>query len=197
MPKNRDWRKIHLAVDELTGDIAACDLTSKSARDAGRVPALLKQIDRPISSAKADSAYDSFGVYKAIDEHTVGRSPRVLIPPKKGARIDPAAEIMRERNRNIRSRDRLGRRRWHTASGYSSRAKVEATFSRYKTILGVAMRARNVAARRVEARIAAEIPNTMSSLVMPDSYTVWRPPVSARRARWRSFVPRSTRAGRR
>lgn len=58
-PKNRDWRKLHLAVDELTGDVVACDLTSKRARDAARVPALLKQIDRAIASARADTAYET------------------------------------------------------------------------------------------------------------------------------------------
>ena len=36
-PKNRDWRKLHISVDALTGDVIACDLTSKSARDASRV----------------------------------------------------------------------------------------------------------------------------------------------------------------
>ena len=29
-PKNRDYRKLHLVVDEGTGDVLACDLTSKS-----------------------------------------------------------------------------------------------------------------------------------------------------------------------
>ena len=37
-PKSRDYRKLHLCVDELTGDVVACDLTSKSARDSTRVP---------------------------------------------------------------------------------------------------------------------------------------------------------------
>jgi hypothetical protein len=44
-PKNRDWRKLHISVNAVTGQVIACDLTSKSARDASRVPALLKQID--------------------------------------------------------------------------------------------------------------------------------------------------------
>ena len=33
-PRDRDYRKLHLGVDESTGDVIACDLTSKSARDA-------------------------------------------------------------------------------------------------------------------------------------------------------------------
>ena len=152
-PKHRDYRKLHVAIDEVTGDVLACDLTSKSARDAGRVPSLLAQIDRPIASARADAAYDDRGVYEAIENHRAGRSPRVLIPPHQGAQLAPPAATTRERNRNIRSRARLGKRAWHTQSGYSLRAKVETAFSRHKTILGPAMRARRLASQRVEARI--------------------------------------------
>ena len=53
-PKARDYRKLHLAVDEQTSDVVACELTSKRARDASRVASLVGQIERPIASAKAD-----------------------------------------------------------------------------------------------------------------------------------------------
>ncbi len=36
-PRDRDYRKLHLCVDESTGDVIACDLTSRSARDSTRV----------------------------------------------------------------------------------------------------------------------------------------------------------------
>ena len=52
-PKARDYRKLHLAVDEQTSDVVACALTSKRARDASRVASLVGQIERPIASAKA------------------------------------------------------------------------------------------------------------------------------------------------
>ena len=63
-PKARDYRKLHLAVDEHTSDVVACELTSKRARDASRVASLVGQIERPIASAKADAAYDTGDVYK-------------------------------------------------------------------------------------------------------------------------------------
>ena len=171
-PRNRDYRKLHLAVDEVTGDVLACDLTSKSAQDASRVPSLLRPIDRPIASVRADAAYDDRRVYEAVEHHRAHCSPRVLIPPQKGAQLAPASPTTRQRNRNIRSRARLGKRAWHTASGYSKRAKVETTFSRYKHILGPAMRARKLASQRVEARIGCKILNTMTALGMPESQTV-------------------------
>ena len=75
------------------------------------------------------------------------------------------------RNRNIRSRARLGKRAWHAKSGYSKRSKVETTFSRYKAIFGSAMRAR-LASQRVEARIGGKILNRMTALGMPDSQMI-------------------------
>ena len=150
--KNRDYRKLHLAVDEQTGDVVACNLTAKSARDASRVPSLVNQIERPIASVKADAAYDAQVVYEAIEDHDDDRSPRVLTPPRKGAQLVPNSPNTGQRNRNIRARARLGKRKWHVDSGFSKRSKVETTFHRYKAILGPSMRARGLASQRVEAR---------------------------------------------
>ena len=167
-PKNRDYRKLHLCVDERTGEVVACDLTSKTARDSSRVASLLGQIDSPISSARADAAYDASGVYEAIENHSAHRSPRVLIPPRKGAQLGSGPASSRQRSRNIAAQARLGKRKWHTESGYSKRSKVETTFYRYKAIVGSAMRARGLAAQRVEARMGCKILNTMTALGMPE-----------------------------
>ena len=83
--KSRDYRKLHLCVDEQSGEVVAGELTSKRARDSSRVASLVGQSDSPISSARADTAYDAGGVYEAIENHSAHRSPRVLIPPRKGA----------------------------------------------------------------------------------------------------------------
>jgi len=42
----RAWRKLHLVVAANTGRVVACDLSSNKARNAARVPALLKQLER-------------------------------------------------------------------------------------------------------------------------------------------------------
>ncbi len=167
-PKSRDYRKLHLCVDERTGDVLACDLTSGSARDSTRVVSLIGQIDRPIASVRADAAYDARGVYEAIENHRADRSPRVLIAPRKDAQLASKSVNSRERNRNIRARARLGKRRWHVESGYSKRSKVETSFHRYKIIVGPAMRARGFSSQEVEARIGCKILNTMAALGMPD-----------------------------
>ena len=167
-PKARDYRKLHLAVDEQTSDVVACELTSTRARDASRVASLVGQIERPIASAKADAAYDTGDVYKTLENHRAHRSPKVLIPPRKGAQLALDSAGTRQRNRNIRARSRVGKRKWYVASGYSRRSKVETTFHRYKAILGSAMRARGLASQRVEVRLGCKILNTMTALGIPD-----------------------------
>jgi len=170
--KNRGWRKFHVAVDELTGDIIASELSRNEVPDASKVPALLKQIKRSILSARADSAYDSINVYDSIESHSSCHSPKVLIPPKKNAKIDPTSNSLRERNRNIRSQKKYGKRSWHTKSGYSKRSKVETTFYRYKTIIGPMIRARTLQGQRVESRMGCKILNIMTAQGMPKSQCI-------------------------
>ncbi len=172
-PKNRAWRKLHLAMDANTGEILASDLTSRRMRDCARVPVLLGQIDSRVASVSADGAYDTEGVYEAAQAQGQGRAVSVLIPPGRDAQLSarPSA-VLKERNRNIRSIRRLGRREWQKRSGYSKRSMVENAIYRYKTIIGGDMRSLTLAGQRVEVQLACRILNTMTRLGMPDSYRV-------------------------
>ena len=172
-PKNRAWRKLHLAVDADTGEIVASDLTGRRTADCGRVPVLIEQIDDPVASVSADGAYDTEAVYEAAQRKSEGHAVRVLIPPGRDAQLNPRpSAALRERNHNIRAIRELGRREWHTRSGYSTRSLVENTVFRYKTIIGRSMRSRSFDGQRVEVQLACGILNTMTLLGMPDSYRV-------------------------
>jgi len=172
-PKKRAWRKLHIAVDRRTGNIVASELTASQARDASRVPGLLKQIERPLASASADSAYDKQAVYEAIEEHSPGRRTRVIIEPQRNAVPSTQPKTaMQDRNRHIRAIERYGRREWVKRSGFTERSMVENTVYRYKAIIGPEMRARTLARQRVEQRIGCEILNKMTAMGMPDSYCV-------------------------
>jgi hypothetical protein len=170
-PKRRGWRKIHIGVDRKTGDIVAADLTANSARDAARVPGVLDQIENELASFSADGAYDQEPVYDAVRGHSPDRRTHVLIPPVKSA-VPSEEASMADRNRHIRSIDRIGRREWHLRSGYSKRSLVEAVVHRYKVIIGRDMQARTLAGQRVEARIGCRILNRMAALGMPESVRV-------------------------
>ena len=52
-PRNRAWRKLHLAVDAASGETVASDLTTRRTHDCTQVPALLEQIADPISTRPA------------------------------------------------------------------------------------------------------------------------------------------------
>ena len=84
-PRNRAWRKLHLAVNADTGEIVASDLTARRTHDCPQVPALLEQIADPLASVSADTAYDTRAVYEAAHERGEGRAVRVLIPPGRNA----------------------------------------------------------------------------------------------------------------
>ena len=170
-PKLRAWRKLHIAVDRETGNIVASELTASRARDATRVPALLTQIQAPLVSVAADSAYDKEAVYEAIEAHSPGRRTRVVIPPQRNATLSQNSNTaMQERDRHIRAIERHGRREWYKLSGYTKRSMVENAVYRYKAIIGPEMRARTLARQRVEHRIGCEILNKMAALGMPDTY---------------------------
>ena len=170
-PKQRAWRKLHIAVDRETGNIVASELTASRARDATRVPALLTQIQAPLVSVAADSAYDKEAVYEAIEAHSPGRRTRVVIPPQRNATLSQNSNTaMQERDRHIRAIERHGRREWYKLSGYTKRSMVENAVYRYKAIIGPEMRARTLARQRVEHRIGCEILNKMAALEMPDTY---------------------------
>ena len=97
----------------------------------------------------------------------------MLIPPGRDAQLAPRpSPALEERNRSIRSILELGRREWHTFSGYSKRSMVENTMYRYKTIIGRSMRSRTLDGQQVEVHLARNILNTMTLLGMPDSYRV-------------------------
>lgn len=172
-PKRRVWRKLHLAVDADTGEVLASDLTNRRTADCARVHELLDQIEGQVVSGMADGAYDAGSAYEAAKNKGDGRRVRVLIPPIQGAQPSSSRSPgQSERNRNIRSVRKLGRREWCASSGYSRRSLAENAVFRYKAILGQAMRSRSLGGQRVEVNLACKILNTMTSLGMPDSVKV-------------------------
>jgi hypothetical protein len=101
---------LHLAVDAKSGQIVASDLTNHRIRDSTPVPTLLEPTDHRVASLCADGIYD---------RKSNGQAVRVLIPPKRNARLKSApSRAMKQRNRNVLSIRELGRRKWHKQSSY-------------------------------------------------------------------------------
>ena len=114
----RHWRKLHLAVDAGTSEIAAHVLTDGNADDAVQAPVLLRQAEGSIASVIADGAYDSEPVYQAAAARQHDPPPDVVVPPRASAvpsTNDPNAQSPRDRH--IRFMVEKGRIGWQKATG--------------------------------------------------------------------------------
>ena len=163
----RSWRKLHIAVDADTGQIAAAALTTSDVDDASQVGALLDQVSDPVASFTADGAYDQDGVYREV----AARHPEasVVVPPRSSAvpsDVAQTAPTMRDRHLQIIAEQ--GRTAWQNVSGYNWRALVEADISRFKRVIGDGLRSRTDRRRATEIGIAVEALNRMLELGRPE-----------------------------
>jgi hypothetical protein len=174
--KRRTWRKLHLAVDEATGEILAETLTTNSFDDASQVDPLLEQIQREIEALGADGAYDKEKVYEALrNPSNKMRSIPPIIPPRRDAKIQQhgnCKDLPLSRDENLRSIRQVGRQGWKQESGYHRRSIAETAMSRYKRIFGAQLLAHTLTRQKVEARTNCAILNRMASLGRPDSVKI-------------------------
>jgi hypothetical protein len=169
--RRRAWRKLHIGVDAETGQILASELTTSDVDDGSQVEPLLDQITGPLASFIGDGAYDQTGVYDTVAK----RHPEadVIVPPRSTAVLTEAAESApTQRDRHLQSIAEHGRRGWQKTSGYTRRALVEAAISRFKRVLGEALRSRIDRRRTTEIAIAVHALNRMLELGRPKSVRI-------------------------
>ncbi len=162
----RSWRKLHIGVDADTGRIVAATLTTSDVDDASQVGPLLDQVMDPVASFTADGAYDQQGVY----DNVAARHPdaAVIVPPRCSAvPSDIASTMPNQRDRHLQDIAEHGRMKWQEISGYHWRALVEADMSRFKRVIGDALRSRTEQRRTTEVAIAVEALNRMLVLGRP------------------------------
>ncbi len=66
---HESWRKRHIAVDPVTGQILADEVTRSDVQDTVAVPALLGRITGRIGRVYGDAAYAGGPIYCAVGEH--------------------------------------------------------------------------------------------------------------------------------
>jgi hypothetical protein len=167
----RSWRKLHIGVDADTARIIAVELTGNETDDGSQAGPLLDQVTGPVASFTADGAYDRDDVYGAVAE----RHPEaaVIVPPRTDAvPSGTAATAPTERDRHLRCIAEQGRVGWQKASGYNRRALAEAAVSRYKRVIGDALRSRTDRRRATEVAIAVQALNRMLDLGRPESVRI-------------------------
>lgn len=169
--KRRTWRKLHVGVDEATGEVAAAAVSTNACGDGQALPALLGQFEGALRQVTGDGGYDDRQCYDAIRE----KGARAVIPPQKGARIwrhgNSKAE-RHDRDENLRSIRRHGRAKWKRESDYHRRSLAEVTVFRLKMIFGERASARSFAGQAAQLLVRCAALNRMTHLGMPDSYKV-------------------------
>jgi hypothetical protein len=163
----RGWRKLHLGTDADTGRIVASVLTNHDADDGSQVGPLLDQVGGPVASFTADGAFDRNEVYAAVAQRHPGAD--VIVPPRSSAVWSEAAETApTQRDRHLRTIAERGRMGWQKASGYNHRALIEADISRWKRVIGDALRSRTDDRQATEVVIATNVLNRMLDLGRPE-----------------------------
>jgi hypothetical protein len=169
--KRRTWRKLHLGIDEQTGEILAAFVTTNDISDGQVLPELLNQIEGDIEQVSGDGAYDQLQCYDAIRE----RQAKATIPPRRGAKIWKHGNAQGERHtrdENLRRIRKVGRKAWKQQSNYHRRSLAETTMFRFKTIFGGSVRSRDFDNQAVELFIKCDALNRMIQIAKPDSYRV-------------------------
>ena len=168
--KRRTWRKLHLAVDEATGEVEAVVLTEARVDDAAVTAELLGQTKAKVEQLSADGAYDKEKVYQAARDKQVDK---ITIPPRRDAVLwADTSPTPHPRNANLRRVWAVGRKTWKEESGYHRRSLAETAMFRFKTIFGDHLAAREEQRQKTEARIKSAALNRMTRLGMPESYCV-------------------------
>jgi hypothetical protein len=136
--------------------------------DEEAVPALLDQVEVPISGAGADGAYDRRTVYEALER----RGARAVIPPRRDAKIrrhGNSSGPRLARDENLRRIRRVGRRAWKEESGYHRRSLGETAMFRLKTLFGPGVVSRGAGQRATEVGVRCRAMNIMTHQGMPRS----------------------------
>lgn len=169
--KRRTWRKLHVGVNEATGEILAAVASTNNLSDDEALVDMLDGIEEEIEQVSGDGAYDKRKCYDAI----AAREAKATIPPRKDAvRWEEESETGEghPRNQALERIDKVGRQRWKQESGYHRRSLAETTMFRFKTIFGGSLRRRCFDNQAVELFLKCAALNRMIQLGKPNSYKV-------------------------
>lgn len=169
--KRRTWRKLHLAVDETTGEILASVVSTNDWGDSQLLPDLLEQIEDDIEQVSADGAYDTSACYDAITE----RGAKSAIPPRKNAVIWKHSNCKappHPRDEALRCIRKGGRKKWKREAQYHRRSLAETTMFRHKSAFGGRVRSRKFENQATELLCQCAMLNRMIQLGKPVSVPV-------------------------
>lgn len=169
--KRRTWRKLHLAVNEATGEILAAEVTRNNKKDGQLLAPLLDKVDDEIKQVSADGAYDQKDCYSAIAKHQA----KAAIPPRKDAKVwqhGNCKAAPHPRDENLRAIRKHGRKKWKRICHYHRRSLAETAIFRFKTSFGPKAFSRLFDNQVSELKLKCKALNKMTGLAKPQSYLV-------------------------
>jgi hypothetical protein len=169
--KRRSWRKLHVGMDAGTGRIVAAELTTGEVDGGSRVGPLPDRVTGPIASSTGDGAHDRDDVHRTVTERHPDAA--VIVPPRSSAVPgETAGTTPTRRDRHLRSTAEHGRMGWQKASGYTERARAEATSGRSKRVTGDGLRSRTDRRRATEVDVAVHVLDRLLELGRPESVRI-------------------------
>jgi IS5 family transposase len=180
--RHRTWRKVHLGVDEASGEVLAAVMSIPLLHDKDVLPDLLEQAVPSgilLEQVSADGGYDFMTCYRDIEQ----RGARAAIPPRRNACPNPRGETPQRDATLLRiqeladyskskKRQELARKQWKDQSGYHRRSLVETAVFRLKNIFGDKLSSRRFQAQANEVFLRCATLNRMTHLGMPQSYAL-------------------------
>ena len=166
--KRRTWRKLHLGVDEATGEILAAVVSTNNVSDDEVFEDILNGVEGEIEAVSADGAYDKRKCYDAIE----ARGAQANIPPREDAQYWEKEGATHARNQNLNRIEEIGRAEWKQESGYHRRSLSETMMFRFKVTFGNTCSRRTFDNQAAEILLACAVLNRMTQLGMPDSYAL-------------------------
>jgi hypothetical protein len=166
--KRRTWRKLHLGVDEATGEILAAVVSTNNVSDDEVFEDILNGVEGEIEAFSADGAYDKRKCYDAIE----ARGAQANIPPREDAQYWEKEGATHARNQNLNRIEEIGRAEWKQESGYHRRSLSETMMFRFKVTFGNTCSRRTFDNQAAEILLACAALNRMTQLGMPDSYAL-------------------------
>ena len=164
----KSWRKLHLGLDLISGEIVCSDLTTDDVGDPTVLPELLDQVDGPVDLFLADGAYDG-GPTRDLLAARFGSMIEVTIPPPKNATLSAnSAQNTTVRDRHIGEIAAHGRMAWQKNSGYNQRSRIETQMGRWKAVIGPRLNAHTFENQKTEAKIGVRVLNQMTELGRPN-----------------------------
>lgn len=169
--KRRTWRKLHLAVDESTGEILAAVVSTNDWGDCQILPDLLDAIEEDIEQVSGDGAYDTTECHNTIAD----RGAKPAIPPRKNAVIRQHGNRKappHPRDEALRAIRKHGRKKWKQDARYHRRSLAETAMFRHKTAFGGKVHSRKFENQATELLCQCAMLNRMIQLGKPVSVPI-------------------------